>query len=604
VTDRRFSLLVGLWALLFHGALLAFGGMRVLGGRFADSDCYVRLMRVTRLFETGGWYDGFEPLLNAPDGLVMHWTRPFDVLLLLMALPGLVVTDFATSLHWAAIVISPVLAAVTLGFLAWGALAVMPRWGVAIMAVLFVTEPGVYATFQLGRPDHHSLHLALAAATLALMARWVASPQQFALAAWAGLAVALSLWVGTEALLILFIAMAGFGILWLIVRNQAAVALWRFTLVFALGVAAAIAVERPPGAWLATEPDRISLVHAVLAAAMVAAAGVIAVVARRRPDWGFAPRVGVACCAALIPALAMVVGFPAFFDGPYGAVAPEVREVFLANVREAQPLLSRGASTWSEAIFALGPVAFAVPFAAWRIWRGAAVERGTYIILLLALVVYIAGALYQIRLMPYGELILVWLWAAVLVAVVRAVPRMGSRPWNGAAGALAIFTVLIGHVVVAASLRMAEPDQGARDDEAACDWQAAAGTIRELAPEGTILSYIYPGPELAWRTGLGVVAAPYHRNEAGIVDADGAFLAPPEEARAVIDDRRVGLIVLCLVERGRGGHDWYVDAGGPGSLYGRLASGQPPAWATRIGEDNPGFAGFMVFSVDRNIDLP
>jgi hypothetical protein len=296
----------------------------------------------------------------------------------------------------------------------------------------------------------------------------------------------------------------------------------------------------------------------------------------------------------------MAVGFPDFFEGPYGAVAPEVREVFLANVREALPLLSRGANTWSEALFALGPIMFAAPFAVWRIWRGAAVERGVYIILLLALVVYVAGALYQIRLMPYGELIVVWLWAAVLVAVIRAVPRMGPRPWNGAAGALAIVAVLIGHIAIAALLHK----PGARGDGAVCDWQAAAESIRDLAPQGAILSYIYPGPELAWRTGLGVVAAPYHRNEAGILDAHRAFLAPPDAARELIDDRGVGLIVLCLVEQGRGGHDWYIDAGGSNSLYGRLASGDPPGWTTPIGEDDPDFDGFMVFWIDRAAGLP
>jgi hypothetical protein len=67
----------------------------------------------------------------------------------------------------------------------------------------------------------------------------------------------------------------------------------------------------------------------------------------------------------------------------------------------------------------------------------------------------------------------------------------------------------------------------------------------------------------------------------------------------MIADRGVGLIVICLVQPGRGGHDWYLRAGGPDSLYGRLAGDHPPGWARRIGEDAPGLDGFMLFSVDR-----
>ena len=585
-------------ALVFYGALLAFGQLRVLDGWLADSDCYLRMMRVTRLFESGAWYDGFEPLLNAPDGLVMHWSRPFDVLLLLLALPGLAVTDFATSLYWAGVVISPLMAAVTLGFLAWGALAILPRWSVIVMAVLFLAEPGLYGVFQLGRPDHHGLHMALTAVTLTLMVQWTKAPQRIAYAAWAGLVVALGLWVGTEALLILFIGMAGFGLLWLLGRNDAAGALWRFAVVFAMGTLAAIAIERPPGDWLTVELDRISLVHAVLAATMVAAAGVIMAAARWSPDWRLGARLAVASCAALIPALVMGIGFPQFFDGPYGSVAPEVREVFLANVREALPLLSRGAGTWSDAVFALGPIVFAVPFALWRIGRGVPQERSGYVILLLALAVYVGGAAYQIRLMPYGELVLVWLWAAVIAALVSAMPRLGPRPWGSAVCAGAVIVVLTGHIVLAAVMADPEQRRAARGDETVCDWQAVASYIRRAAPSGAILTYIYPGPELAWRTGLGVVAAPYHRNEAGILDADRAFLAPPDAARGVINDRGVGVIVMCLVERGRGGHDWYLRNGGPESLYGQLAAGQPPPWATRRGAGESDLDGFMVYWLD------
>ena len=598
MSDRIFSALIGLLVIPFYGAILALGQTRIFDGWLADPDCFVRLMRVARLVETGAWYDGFEPLLNAPDGLVMHWTRPFDVLLVLMTLPGLLVTNFETSLYWTGVVISPLLAVVALGFLVWGALALLPRWGSVVMAAMFFAAPGLYGVFQLGRPDHHSLLLVLAAATLALMVRWATSSGRHGLAGWAGLAVALSMWVGTEALLTLFIGMAGFGLLWLMGRHDGADALLRFALMFAIGVVVAIAIERPPSDWFVVEADRISLVHAVLAVALLAGAGLIAVTARLRPAWSIGRRLVVSCCAGLIPAVVLVIFFPEFFNGPYGAVAPEVRDVFLANVSEAQPLFDRGPESISEALFALGPIMFAVPFAIWRIRRGTAGERSAYTILLLALAVYIAGALYQVRLIPYGELVLVWLWAAVVAALIHALPNMGPRPWNSLVCAGAIIVVLVCHIVLAATFAQPEQRVAKLDDDEDCDWQAVAEYLRQSAPTGVVLTYIYTGPELAWRTGLGVMAAPYHRNEAGILDADRIFLAPPEDARLIMEERDVSFVVMCLVEPGRGGHDWYVRTGGSDSFYGQLSNGNLPVWVGRVGENLPEIDKFKLFRIN------
>jgi hypothetical protein len=232
--------------------------------------------------------------------------------------------------------------------------------------------------------------------------------------------------------------------------------------------------------------------------------------------------------------------------------------------------------------------------------RGAPGERDSYLILLLALIVYVAGALFQIRLMPYGELVLVWLWTALVVALVRAIPRLGPRPWGSLVAAIAIVVVLLGHVVVAALIDRDEALLTTQDREAgeACDLVMLARYLETADAHGPVLSYIFPGPELAWRTGLGVVAAPYHRDEAGILDADRAFRATPEAARQLLEDRGVDLVVLCLLEPGRGGHDWYMTTGGPQSFYSRLAAGVPPAWAWRIGKDEPDLQGFEVFRID------
>ena len=59
-----------------------------------DSDCYMRLVRVSDLYQTGNWYDPVILRSDAPDGERSHWTRPFDVLLLAGTVPLSLVADF------------------------------------------------------------------------------------------------------------------------------------------------------------------------------------------------------------------------------------------------------------------------------------------------------------------------------------------------------------------------------------------------------------------------------------------------------------------------------------------------------------------------------
>lgn len=66
----------------------------------ADSDCYMHLIRASDLYNHGQWYDPVWIKSNAPFGEPLHWSRPFDVLLLAGAVPLSVFVDFETALFW------------------------------------------------------------------------------------------------------------------------------------------------------------------------------------------------------------------------------------------------------------------------------------------------------------------------------------------------------------------------------------------------------------------------------------------------------------------------------------------------------------------------
>ena len=91
-----------LFRLVFFGACVCLilvlmyisGSTTIKTYELGDSDCYMRLVRVRELYNTGNWYDAVISRSNAPYGERLHWTRSFDVLLLAGAVPLSLFTDF------------------------------------------------------------------------------------------------------------------------------------------------------------------------------------------------------------------------------------------------------------------------------------------------------------------------------------------------------------------------------------------------------------------------------------------------------------------------------------------------------------------------------
>lgn len=587
--------------LLLHAGVLLFTAPGVLAGRLVDPDCYVRLMRIERLVTTGAWWDGLMPLLDAPHGLVMHWTRLFDLVVLAVSLPLLPFMDLHRALFWGGALTSPLLQVPAAMLIAWAARSYIGGRGSLLAVVLFLAQPGIYGVYQIGRADHHSLHLTLGIAVLVLLLSWAQRrPAASGLPLLAGIAAAAGLWVGAEALMVVAIVGGTLALGWLMGQRDAAPALWRFALGLLLATLLVLVVERPPGDWAAVALDRLSVVHGMLVLLLAGAAGLIAL-AGRNAQPGMAARLAICAAGALLVAVPMALLFPQFFAGPYGDIDPRVQAVFLDSVREAEPMLARGPATWADAVFALGALLVAVPFAMTRAWRGSRGgglrgERLGWLLLVVAMVVYLAATLHQMRVLPYVQSTLAIPWAgAVLAAAAAVVTRMG-RPWRAPCAALAVLALLAGPTVAAGLMLgpAARAASAALNDR--CAWPSLHAWLDDSqTPQGTVATYVFPGPWLAWATGRGVISAPYHRNAAGILDVDRLFRAGEEEAQAIALRRDLGLIVLCPQSPGRGGHDWYLAASAPDGLYARLAQGRPPAWLVRLGADDPRLADFLVY---------
>jgi hypothetical protein len=81
-----------------------------------------------------------------------------------------------------------------------------------------------------------------------------------------------------------------------------------------------------------------------------------------------------------------------------------------------------------------------------------------------------------------------------------------------------------------------------------CNWSAAATALGHRFPPatqaGVLLTELWYGPEILWRSGFDVVGGPYEIASA-IADTRRFEQGKAEQARAVLTERRVGYVLTC-----------------------------------------------------------
>jgi len=580
--DLRIAFLIALPLLLaVQWGMLVSGQTPVGDGVLFGPDAHMRLERVERLLATGAWYDPSSPRSNAPDGEVLHWTRPLDVLLVLAAAPARLVTDWRGALFWAATWYPPALHLLTFVVLLWAALPVVGR-SLWLIGPLMVTQAASNAAFLMGNADHHSLQVVSLAATIGCLVRLMAVPERAGLAVAAGVVAGVTLWISFEGMVPLAISFAALGGLWLWRGDAALGANRRFALAVLGTITFGLAVERPPADWLAAEYDRLSLVQ-WLPIALVALYWLAARGASLRARLVVAG-VGGALWLGLVRWLD-----PVLFAGPLAGIDPRIREIWFAAVTETQPLLDSGNPPIASLIGYLG----GVPFGAWALWRARRRHPAPVAYLALLLAAYAALSLFEVRFVVY---------AAIMLPVSLA---MALDQWNEGPGrrpvprVAAAFALTLGFVSLAALVGKLEGGFAKSAAVQTCTgWRLAR--FLETPPwnerSRIVLNPIYWGPELIYHSRHRVIATPYHRNGAGIAESHAAMAATdPAAARAWIERRGVELVTLCRTDIS----PTWDSITAPDSLYRRLLQDRPPDWLAPVALP-PEFArDYLLFAVRR-----
>jgi hypothetical protein len=566
---------------LFHILLLSLGATPMSVGDLAGPDSYMRLVRVTQLYETGAWFDGFMARSNAPFGHDLHWTRPFDVILLSGAWLASSFWGFESALFRWGSLSSPVFH-VALGLAAvWATAPIFDVWRRCLLALALLTQLVVLAYAFAGRADHHMLILLVFVLSLGALLRLIQYAFSPGRALATGALVGFGLWLSLELQLLLAAVFATLSVLWILRGGDLA----RKGLWLALGLLAAVTVallmERGPGDVLSVEYDRISLVQFTIAAlALMFWAAADRLDRRHTGTTGISRRAIIAALGAPAAAAVLYVVHPGLFLGVHGAIDPRLDPIHLNIVAETQPLLPVDADSFARFAIYLGAALPCVPFLIYLLYREAGRPAWeSWACLAVALVVCLPFALLMARFALFSQILLVIVLVELLASVLAQIERISLLVLRVPLWVITLAVFLFGSVAVGPLILEKRGSQPG----GSCDLKAMATYLSQ--PQGLgdrprlLLTEVDYGAELLYRTDHAVVGTPYHRNAQGLLDNQRLFNQPSDQAdRALFERRGIDLILQCRAHDRR-----YAYADNEGSFYDGLLAGDHPDWLRPVG---------------------
>ncbi|MBZ9815726.1 GtrA family protein [Mesorhizobium sp. CA7] len=572
-SDLALALLAALLAFAIN-AWAGFGQLTDAGG---DNDNLLRLVEVRDLLAGQGWFDLHQYRMGLEGGFVMHWSRLVDAPVAAIAFAASALTGSRPLGEDVAQVLWPAL-------LFWSTLFFTARaarsfgGGGAVLPAILIGAAGYYfiGIYDPGALDHHNAQLMLTMGSLALL---LEAPSRRWAAFLSGLCAALTLAVGMET--VPYVATIGVCVALLFVADpggERAIAR-DFGLGFA-GVAALVfAITVPPSAWGVAQCDAFSVAQFVVAA--IAGVG-LAAIASVEPAAGSWPRrLGSLALLGVVLGVVVAVLFPQCLSAPYASLDPRLKELWLDHIDEAQSLFAllvrdpaRVAARYATPLVAIVLMARHLRRGGWR--------RQDSLVAALLVVAFAVGA-WQVRgttfsiafaVVPLSAWIAKWraraetsssLGVALRLAAVWLVSM--NPVWTGVAAAASV------------ALEKDKPVADGGTTDMTCQKKASFAPLGGMA-DTTVLTISNLGAPVLAYSGHRVFAGPYHRNAAGNLLALDAFLGSADDARAIVEAHRVGLVAICPgnVET------LILTRKAPQGFLAGLLRGSVPDWLEPIGE--------------------
>jgi hypothetical protein len=564
-TGRAILLAIVLTLVLTTGwTISGWNGLRLL--RLPDNDDMMRLAQVRDWIAGQPFNDLSQYRLGPPSGAPMHWSRiadaiPASMILLLRPFFGQSAAEMTMVLTYPALLLFAYM--LLLGDIAARLIGRSSRITAMILAALAFPTISLFIP---GRIDHHALQIVLVLVSL----NAAAAPARLMNGIVIGAALALSLAVGLETAPEIVALLSVLGLGWVVgdAHDDAriggiGVSLGGLTLLM-------LAVARP---WVWPEQWCDGFTPGSTRATLLLAGAFAALGVAGRGAKNSRVRFVIAAIVGLTVAIAAIMLAPACFGGPYRALDPFLKYVWMSNVSEAKDIyFGQDTLGTSVAFGGLCLVGLIVGIAGLRRddWR----VRPAWVGFLIFLTLSTVAAMLQIR--------VVYVLAGIAVLPIAAAIDRTRRNQDAVAARLGLWVIGAGitYNIAAGFLdsAFAEHIQPARVAARACT-QGEPILVPGRQPVGTVMAPLDLGSYFMGMTPHYVVAAGYHRNNTGNVAMYRFFLATPEDAAALA--RRWGIDYVALCPENLRETELLPMRGG--SLADRLqGSAPPPAWLQPI----------------------
>ena len=531
-----------------------------------------------------GWFDLHQARMQSPEGYDTHWSRLIDAGMAGMLILFGLFNDGAAAERlmrawWPMLWLLPTIAGMAM--IAWR---IAGREAAHVALLLALVGVPAYQQFSPGRIDHHNVQIAL---TMLAVAATVWSDRVRWAAAAAGALSGAALTIGFESVPYLAVCGAAFALRYAVGRAGAFnLAAYGGSLTASAAVGFFITIGSQH--WLRHSCDSI----AVNTLTGVACGGAALVLAGWLNHEDKATRCAAMLSAAGLAAASLLLIEPACLKGPFGLADAAIWPVWLADVREMQPLFSvlRKNPLTGAAIAAFPAVAIVATGVMLK--QRAARRDGGFLTAAAVFLVAVAVTLGAIRGYSYA----IWFGMPIVAAMaLRLFEALHlTTLWGRALAALTLTPLVLssGAIALAHANGLSDRDPFDRPGSKACLQIASYAALAKLPP-GVVATDVSYGPYMLALTPHSVLAGPYHHLSRGIVAAHRSLASPPDEARAVLAENRVNYVAIC----GSRPPDGLAEPAQGKSLWGKLRAGAVPDWLEPVG----GSAGqaFAVYRVKR-----
>ena len=546
----------------------------ILGGKFGkigpDSDDLMRLMQIRDFFAGQGWFDMMQYRLGLEGGTAMHWSRIPDMPLIALTWFFDLFMPFEQAEKWAFSVWPPVLS-VGLILAMWQVLKNTAGYytkvfGLIFLGVIFVR----FYRFAPGAIDHHNIQLVLLAVAIAFGLDPKRRLRSFVLA---GIVCAMSIAIGMEVYVFVGVICGFFALSWLWEGAPLKTGTTGFGLSLGVSLMVIYGLTFAPSAYMEIQCDAYSFIY--LLAGSLGGFGLAALAVTLSSKLMILRLLGLAILGLACAALVVIVA-PQCLSNPLSDLPPIVKTLWLDEIREAQSTASMWGHSRAEVAFILPVQIVALCVTAWLLMRGE--DRRIFGLFFVLMLVSVTMTIYQGRFYVFGFLFSVVplaRWVGLLFAKKKRPETENSLAYIGALALSLPFAWAMPFLLS----EMGDKDDG-EETFKRCHAESVYEALNALPP-GIILAGSNAGPDIIGQTPHHALNGNYHRNVAGIKASIDIFLAPAEEAKALLQTYKVDYLHFCRTTR----ETTVMVETAPDGLFGSLSRGIVPDYLVPIGPD-------------------